>query len=232
MLIQHPSIPLKDDANLNKPRKSLKTPVIKSFIDQVLYNNPKRLQTSHKRDFEQPQKQPQEENEQQVIRSVNQNVSCEDQKAVVRAIARYLTSLVDYSTTGLKDFEGQQVPSISLHEYVDRLIRYVDAWAGEKPSPVSTGVSCALMGVEYMDRINVPVSEKSVHRLYLCSVLVAVKFTEDFVISNRFWAKVGGIDLEEMNKLELGFCSLIDWKLGITSKEFESQQVRFANIKV
>jgi Cyclin len=151
-----------------------------------------------------------------------------DQKQVVKSIAGHLVSMLDDSAKPLSDFEGKQLPTISIHDYVDRLIRYVDAWAGEKPHLASTGISAALIAVEYLDRLNVGISFGSIHRLYMCAVLVAVKFTEDFTISNRFWAKVGGIDLQDMNKLELAFCTLLEWKLQISREDFESQQCRFA----
>jgi hypothetical protein len=162
-----------------------------------------------------------------VIATVEQSQPTLDQKQVVKAIAGHLISLLDDSSS-LPAFEGKQTPSIPIHDYVDRLIRYVDAWAGEKPSIASTGVSAALMGIEYLDRLGCGVSTRSIHRLYMCAVLVAVKFSEDFSISNRFWAKVGGIDLDEMNRLEVSFCSMLNWKLKVSREEFESQQLRFA----
>ena len=149
---------------------------------------------------------------------------------VVKAISNYLTTFVEIDAE-LVHFEGKQAPTISIEEYIDRLIRYVNNWAGEKDSDdfASTGVSCALMAVEYVDRLNVPFSIRSVHRLYLCAVLIACKFLDDFKISNRFWAKVGGVEMMDLNRMELEFCKLLDWKFKISREDFESQQMRFGD---
>jgi hypothetical protein len=171
---------------------------------------------------------PQQQQEEfRVVDKSERSSSSADQKLVVKTIVAHLTSILE-ETSVLAEFEGKNLPSISLSEYVDRLIRYVDAWAGESPSITSVGIRCALMAVEYIDRLEVPISSRSIHRLMMCAVLVAVKFTEDFAISNRFWAKVGGIDLEEMNRMEFAFCKLLNWKFSISREDFESQRDRFA----
>jgi len=212
------------------PRAFSKTPSIKYLIDSVLHQPRRKTLKKCQQDAEgvPAAAAPEPQNEARIIAEVNAAQSTLDQKQVVKAIAGHLVTLLDDSASSLPAFEGKQVPSISIHDYVDRLIRYVDAWAGEKASIASTGVSAALMAIEYLDRLTVGISARSVHRLYMCAVLISVKFTEDFSISNRFWAKVGGIDLDEMNRMEVSFCALLDWKLKISREEFESQQYRFA----
>jgi len=205
------------------PFKNMRTPALKQLIESVLHQPRAARKRPSKEEFivENPQL------EQSVLELVEKSSNITtDQKHVAKAVADHLASLLDEKST-LEEFEGKAIPSISLVDYVDRLIRYVDAWAGEKASVSSTGVSAALMGVEYIDRLNFPISARSIHRLYLCAVLVAVKYTEDFTITNRFWAKVGGIDLQDMNRLECAFCGLLEWKLGVSREEFESQQNRF-----
>ncbi|KAH9257945.1 hypothetical protein BASA81_003964 [Batrachochytrium salamandrivorans] len=142
-------------------------------------------------------------------------------------IANVLLVSLSPNTPGLgAQFEGQNLPSISLQDYAERLIRYVDSWAGEGQSPRSTGVSCALVGLIYLGRLNpINLNFRTVHRLFLTAMLCAVKFTEDFRITNRFWAKVGGIDLDEMNRLEIEFLRLIQWNLRVSEHEF-AQKLR------
>lgn len=144
-------------------------------------------------------------------------------------IANVLLVSLSPSAPGLgTQFEGQNLPSISLQDYAERLIRYVDSWAGEGQSPRSTGVSCALVALIYLSRLHPSsLNFQTVHRLFLTAMLCAVKFTEDFRITNRFWAKVGGIDLDEMNRLEIDFLRLIQWNLRVSEHEFAQKLWHF-----
>jgi hypothetical protein len=226
MIVSLPCQALKDGAAAATARHSKilsRTPALKQLIEAVLYQ-PKQRSVARRDSKERETVKPEEE---KVIATVDHSVAALEQKQVVKAIAGHLISILD-DTACTPEFEGKQIPSISIHDYVDRLIRYVDAWAGDKPSMASTGVSAALLGVEYLDRLSTGISPQSVHRLYMCAVLVAVKFTEDFSISNRFWAKVAGIDLCDMNRMELAFCGMLEWKLQVSREDFESQQTRFA----
>lgn len=155
-----------------------------------------------------------------------------DQKQLIKALAGHLVSHLDERSSGgaLRSFEGANTPTIAMGDYVDRLIRYVDVWAGEIPGGhASTGVRCALMAIELVDRLDAPLSRKSVHRVFMCAVLVCVKASEDFIISNRFWAKVGGCDLEELNRMEMAFCDLLQWKITVSREDFDTQQTRFSD---
>jgi hypothetical protein len=53
----------------------------------------------------------------------------------------------------------------------------------------------------------------SMHRLVLGSVVVAIKFLEDSFRSNRFYAKVGGVDVGEFNRIESLLVFELDYEL-------------------
>lgn len=60
--------------------------------------------------------------------------------------------------------------------------------------------------------------------LFLVSLLVANKFLhddgEEDEVFNDEWANSGGIDTKELNQLELGFLSAIDWRIYVANDEF------------
>lgn len=58
-------------------------------------------------------------------------------------------------------------------------------------------------------------------RLILASVLITSKFYNDIFYGNHFVAYVGGVQLEEMNLLELEFLQYIDWSLFVDAPEYE-----------
>ncbi|XP_044335924.1 cyclin-P3-1-like [Triticum aestivum] len=59
-----------------------------------------------------------------------------------------------------------------------------------------------------------------VHRLLITSVAVAAKFTDDAFFNNTFYARVGGINTIEMNRLELHLLFNLDFRLKVNLETF------------
>ena len=55
-------------------------------------------------------------------------------------------------------------------------------------------------------------------RLVLTSIVLSIKFNDDFYDLNSFFAFVGGVDNAELNQLELLFLEMIDGILCVSSK--------------
>jgi len=66
--------------------------------------------------------------------------------------------------------------------------------------------------------------------LFLVSLLVANKFLhddgEEDEVFNDEWASSGGIDTKELNRLEIGFLSAIDWRIYVANDEFKAAVAR------
>jgi hypothetical protein len=153
----------------------------------------------------------------------------EEQREILRNVVSYLESLmVEDSAEEKSCFVGSAVPGISLHDYVERLVKYANQWADEKPSRHCAGVRCVLIGLDYLSRAKVRLTPRSVHRYMMTAVLVAIKFTEDFAISNQFWGDVGGCKLEDVNRMEIAFVTALNWSLQTSSESFETYLARFA----
>ena len=52
-------------------------------------------------------------------------------------------------------------------------------------------------------------------------VVVAIKFCEDEYFNNRYYAKVGGVTLKELNKVERRLLMLLNYCVHVTKEEFE-----------
>ncbi|KAB2018730.1 hypothetical protein ES319_D08G249300v1 [Gossypium barbadense] len=93
-------------------------------------------------------------------------------------------------------FHGSRAPSLNLRQYVERIFKYCKC-----------SNSCFVVAVIYIDRflqrIDAYLTSLSVHRLLITSVMVAAKFMDDQHYNNAYYAKVGGISREEMNRLEM-----------------------------
>ncbi|CCH41880.1 PHO85 cyclin-7 [Wickerhamomyces ciferrii] len=149
-------------------------------------------------------------------------------------------------TANVLAFHGRNVPAISLHAYLTRILKYC---------PVTNEVFLTLL--VYFDRIakranagdfdqenlqqnsndidsSSSISDQSkpqeqlfvmdsynIHRLIIAGITVASKFFSDIFYKNSRYAKVGGLPLEELNHLELQFLLLTDFKLMIQIEELQ-----------
>lgn len=132
-------------------------------------------------------------------------------------------------------FHGTNVPGISLHAYLARILKYC---------PVTNEVFLSLL--VYFDRIakkanNFKTNSKkkdddsvdqpeqlfvmdsyNIHRLIISGITVSSKFFSDIFYKNLRYAKVGGLPLEELNYLELQFLLLLDFKLMISVEDLQN----------
>ena len=66
----------------------------------------------------------------------------------------------------------------------------------------------------------ITITPNTVHKLFLCSLLTASKFTTDLYYNNLTWANIGGIRLEELNVLELEYLFALGFSIVVTKEEF------------
>ena len=135
-------------------------------------------------------------------------------------------------------FHGRNIPAISLHAYLSRILKYC---------PTTNEVFISLL--VYFDRIahranngelsslsemaedgRTPSESSSfffvmdsynIHRLIIAGITVSSKFFSDVFYKNSRYAKVGGLPVEELNHLELQFLLLTDFKLMISLEELQ-----------
>ncbi|ODQ44142.1 hypothetical protein PICMEDRAFT_56587 [Pichia membranifaciens NRRL Y-2026] len=117
-------------------------------------------------------------------------------------------------------FHGRNIPAISLHAYLTRILKYC---------PVTNDVFLSLL--VYFDRIAKQNNDEgpqvfvmdsyNIHRLIISGITVASKFFSDVFYKNSRYAKVGGLPLDELNHLELQFLLLLDFQLMIQKEELE-----------
>ncbi|KAG0623242.1 hypothetical protein M758_3G158900 [Ceratodon purpureus] len=113
-------------------------------------------------------------------------------------------------------FHGLRAPSISIAKYLERIFKYT-----------SCSPSCFVVGYIFIDRLihrqpDLLVTTLNVHRLLVTSIMVATKILDDVHFNNAFFARVGGVSVVELNRLELEFLFRLDFRLTVTTNVFES----------
>lgn len=129
----------------------------------------------------------------------------------------------------LLSFHARNIPSISIHAYLVRILKYC---------PTTNEVFLSLL--VYFDRMSRQSNSKlsrisskneptplfvidsyNIHRLIIAGITVASKFFSDIFYTNSRYAKVGGLPLSELNHLELQFLLMNDFRLMIPLKEMQ-----------
>ncbi|KAM5554766.1 cyclin-U2-1 [Rosa sericea] len=113
-------------------------------------------------------------------------------------------------------FECHETPDMTIQSYLERIFRYTRA-----------GPSVYVVAYVYIDRFcqNNPgfrINVTNVHRLLITTIMVASKYVEDMNYRNSYFARVGGLTTNELNKLELEFLFLMGFKLHVNVSVFES----------
>ena len=115
-------------------------------------------------------------------------------------------------------------PKISIYEYVSRIQKYC---AIEK--------NIIILGLIYIDRIcdinRLRLTNYNIHRILFISILIALKYNEDSIYSNKYYSEVAGVSLKELNSMESSFLELLDFKLFVSEEEFKKYNFYLENFR-
>jgi hypothetical protein len=138
-------------------------------------------------------------------------------ESVVRAnelVAATTPAAVTFAQSAFDCADGK-VPSVSVTQYIRRFIHY---------TPCSREV--LVTAVAYVDRFlahnsrGVHLSPLNVHRLFATAFVIASKFVSDLYYSNKFYAKVAGVGLSELNTLERIFLTELRYSLNLDPAQY------------
>lgn len=112
-------------------------------------------------------------------------------------------------------FHGHKPPAIGVRAYLERIKTYGGCSA-----------CCFVLGVRYAERLqstdtSYQLNSYNMHRILLTGIMVAAKFVDDFYFSNKYWAKVGGISIDELNGLEIEILFLLNFALHTRRSEYD-----------
>lgn len=141
---------------------------------------------------------------------------------ILEALPRKLDELVDQSALKFSEdmeidildlFRAPKVPQISLSDYLVRFHEFSDS-----------STACYLLALVYIERLlekqQVYITKRHIHRLILTSWVVASKFCEDGRYTNDVYSRIGGLKTDgSLNKLEVDFLCMIGFDLYVSQAE-------------
>lgn len=144
-------------------------------------------------------------------------------------ISQYLVEIYNGKKIPHPMFVGDSVPCITFIRYVKRLIKYTNIWAQENDGPDSLGVHCAILAVEYLEKLNVELNDKSIHRYFMTAFLIGIKLLDDCAMSNLYWSEVSGCPIKQLNKLEIEMCIGLKWNIVVEPEKHDNSLKKFSS---
>jgi hypothetical protein len=108
------------------------------------------------------------------------------------------------------------IPSMKVTSFVERVRRYSQA----STQAFATG---AVILHRLCSSTPAPLflHSRSFQRLLIVAFMLAAKLYDDVYLSNKVWAKIGGISVSEINDLELVFLKALGWSAAVPREEYE-----------
>ena len=111
-------------------------------------------------------------------------------------------------------FYSENVPGISIEDYLQRIKIYTEFED-----------STLVLSLIYIDRLsnehNLLLTKHNIFKIIFTAILIAIKYNEDSVYKNKYYAGIFGVENAELNKLECIFTNLIDFKMYVSDKELQ-----------
>lgn len=107
----------------------------------------------------------------------------------------------------LTRFHSKAAPAISPHAYLTRITTFTN---------VDPCIIVILL--YYIDRLSdyLTISSLTIHRFLISAICCGSKALSDSFATNSRYARVGGVELIEMNALEREFLLAINWRLAVS----------------
>ena len=61
------------------------------------------------------------------------------------------------------------------------------------------------------------INSMSIHNLFFTALMICIKYIEDYRYTNKYYARVAGLTLQQCNDLERSMLIELDWNVGIPS---------------
>lgn len=123
----------------------------------------------------------------------------------------------------LSVFSARTIPAIDIDDYLHRIQYY-----GEMEDNT---LIIALILIDRLSNIaSIVLSQFNIHRILFAAILIAVKYNEDKIFNNGYYAEIAGVPLEELNVMESDFLGLIGFNLYIDKELFENYYSYLAQI--
>jgi len=138
----------------------------------------------------------------------------------ISGFGRVLTQWIDATleanrTQRATPFHSVRAAPMHIRDYLERIRKYF-----------ACSDECFVIALVFIERAGkidpaMTVCALNAHRLLLIAVMLAAKIQDDVYYSNAYYAKVGGLAVKEVNRLEVTFLKMLDFKAYVDPQEYQ-----------
>ena len=131
------------------------------------------------------------------------------------------TSKLNNSIFNLKIFENEEIPTISINKYIERIVKYTNCEE-----------NTLILSLIYLDKIclkNINLTVYNIHKFVFSSILISIKFNEDKIYKNDYYAYIAGVSLKELNLMEDNFLQILDYQVFVKKNIFNKYIINLRN---
>lgn len=123
-------------------------------------------------------------------------------------------------------YKSIYVPNILISEYLLRLKKYFNC-----------SVECYVVALIYIDKLMKKYSEikfdnYTAHRLFLICLIISIKYLDDEIYTNKFYARASGITLLELNKLEIKTLQYLKYNIFVSKEEYDRYYSHIEKVRI
>ena len=108
---------------------------------------------------------------------------------------------------------SNKVPMIKIEDYFIRLVTY-------SKMEISTLILTFIYIKRFINKEKFIIAFNNIFRLIISCSILAIKFNEKRTFKNTYYAKIAGLDVEDLNNLEYNVFSRLDFNLRVLDNEF------------
>ena len=154
-----------------------------------------------------------------------QNILIDNISSILESLIEENKNLQNYKQLISKQqkliFYSSDIPSISIQDYLYRVHSF---------SEVEDNT--LILALIYIDKIcdisSIILSEYNIYKILFTSIIIAIKYNEDLFYDNKYYARIAGVTLKELKKMESEFLRLIKFELYVNKNIFEKYK-RYIN---
>ena len=109
-------------------------------------------------------------------------------------------------------FYCENIPNISLYDYLLRIVKYTEIQE-------STLIIALIYIDKYSNRYH-DISGHIIHKLLFAAIVLAIKYNEDEIYKNEYYASIAGVDVKELNAMESELLFKLNYELFVDSAVF------------
>ena len=156
-----------------------------------------------------------------------ENEKIKEREKMIKSISYILSEITNLSKTNtnyntINDiFNPKKMPNISISDYINRIIEYTNI--------EENTLICALIYIDSISKIK-KITIYNIYKILFSAVLISIKFNEDEIYPNNFYAQIAGVPSQELLQMEHEFLILINFNLLIDENKFSSLKKALKNL--